>query len=97
MTERGVRVHVLKTWPEYFDAVRDGRKTFEVRRDDRDGFAVGDILRLLRYNPTTGEYTLSAGGEYPQNVTRVVCYVLPGGVFGIEPGFVVLGLKEEGT
>ena len=33
--------HDLKTWPEFFDAILDGRKTFEVR-DTRDrDFAVG--------------------------------------------------------
>ena len=27
--------HILKTWPNYFDAVKRGEKPFEVRRDDR--------------------------------------------------------------
>lgn len=39
--------HVLKTLPDYFDAVARGEKTFEVRRDDR-GFQKGDILVLHR-------------------------------------------------
>ena len=29
------RIHRLKTWAPYFDQVRCGRKSFEVRRDDR--------------------------------------------------------------
>ena len=35
--------HELKILPEYFVAVRDGIKKFEVRKDDRP-FEVGDIL-----------------------------------------------------
>ena len=34
-------VHELKCWPEYFEAVISGAKTFEVRKNDRD-FAVRD-------------------------------------------------------
>ena len=40
----GTWVHNLKAWPEFFDAVADGRKTFEVRRNDR-GYREGDIKR----------------------------------------------------
>lgn len=44
------RVHHLKTWPEPFQAVIDGRKRHEVRVDDR-GFAVGDVLTLKEWDP----------------------------------------------
>lgn len=47
------REHILKCWPEYFDAIKAGIKPFEVRRDDR-GFQRGDILILQR----TGNGTL---------------------------------------
>lgn len=51
----GERCHRLKTWPQYFDAVADGRKTFEIReRRDRD-FQVGDVLQLDEYVPTDEE------------------------------------------
>jgi hypothetical protein len=49
------REHKLKTWPEPFAAVLDGRKTFEYRVDDR-GFAVGDILVLEEWDPTPSVY-----------------------------------------
>lgn len=78
--------HELKTWPTYFDAVERGEKTFEVRRDDR-GFQKGDTLRLRRWNTSWQGYD-----SHPP-IEREISYVLTGGQFGIEPGFVVLGLQ----
>lgn len=80
-------VHELKTWPEFFEAVVSGVKPFEVRRADRQ-YSVGDTLWLREWNPTTERY----GPGY----VRRVSYVLRGGQFGIEPGYVVLGLAEPG-
>lgn len=89
------RVHHLKTWPEYWDAVCDGTKTFEVRKDDR-GFQVGDTLELLRWNPETKreEYTTSDGEECSLLLVTVT-YILPGGSFGIAEGFCVLGIGNK--
>lgn len=51
-----MKTHILKIWPEYYDAILDGRKTFEVRRDDRH-FMEGDILELREYEVYEGRYT----------------------------------------
>lgn len=48
--------HKLKIWPEFFEAILDGTKRFEIRKDDR-GFAVGDILHLEEWNPESKSYT----------------------------------------
>lgn len=48
--------HELKTWPEYYEAVVDGSKPFELRKNDRK-FFVGDRLRLREYDPQTDLYT----------------------------------------
>jgi len=48
--------HELKTWPDEFEAVKCGLKTFEYRIDDR-GFKVGDYLCLKEYNPATSHYS----------------------------------------
>lgn len=46
----------LKIMPEFFQAVKDGEKTFEVRKDDRN-FEVGDFVRLYEYLPNIMTYT----------------------------------------
>lgn len=79
-----MKTHHLKTWPEYFQAVRSGAKTFEARKDDRD-YQVGDTIVLKEYDPDgEGRYT----GE--QEV-RVVTYILRG-TGHLAPGHCILGL-----
>jgi ribosomal protein S17 len=80
-------IHELKTWPEYFKAVKNGTKTFELRKDDRD-YKIGDILKLREYDPITESYT-------NQVCMRVITYILKGGVFGLQEGFVILGLGSH--
>lgn len=48
--------HELKIDQEYFKAVKDGRKKFEIRKNDRD-YHVGDLLVLREYNPNCRSYT----------------------------------------
>jgi glyoxylate utilization-related uncharacterized protein len=78
-------VHSLKCWPEYFQAILDGKKSFEVRKDDR-GFRAGDILHLQEWSPETQAY---CGRE----TARLIVYTLTGEDFGIREGFIVMGLE----
>lgn len=51
-------VHELKSWPEHFQPMWLGRKTWELRIDDRDPrFEVEDILLLKEWDPRTETYT----------------------------------------
>lgn len=85
-------IHELKTWPLYFREVKAGNKTFEVRKNDR-GFKVGDQVLLKEYSPEN-YFEHGDKAEYTgQILHREISYILPGGDFGIEKGFVVLGLK----
>lgn len=48
---RVATVHNLKTWPRFFDMTLHGLKPFEIRTaHDRD-FRVGDVLRLVEWDP----------------------------------------------
>lgn len=50
------KLHTLKTEPEHFFKASQGRKTFEVRKNDRD-FMEGDYLLLELYNKEKEELT----------------------------------------
>lgn len=76
-------IHELKLQQPFFDDVFYNRKEFEVRRDDRD-FKVGDRLKLL-------EFPFGGRQKY---VLKDIKYILKGGQFGVEKGYVILGLKE---
>lgn len=78
-------IHELKTWPQYFEAVVEGRKTFELRKNDRN-FQIGDFLLLKQYLPKTDKYS----GE---EVVCKITYMLTGGQFGLEEGHCILGIK----
>lgn len=75
-------VHDLKTWPQFFEKLVDGSKTFEIRYNDR-GFEVGHKLRLREWDPETGEYS---GRE----VGRVVTYITS---MHQQYGYVVMGIR----
>jgi hypothetical protein len=79
--------HDLKTWPDAFQAVWDGRKTAEFRRDDR-GFDVGDVLRLREWDPKTSLYSGRA-------IEARITHISPGGRSGIPEGFAMLSLDTH--
>lgn len=79
-------IHSLKCWPEYFQAVKDGRKTFEIRKDDRP-YAANDFLELHEYDPDTEKFT----NEQP--ITCEVTYTLRNAQF-VADGMVCMGLKQ---
>lgn len=93
--------HILKTFDPYWQAVRRGEKRFEVRRDDR-GFQTGDKLILVRTMPNAdyrGEYL---DGEYhtadenrADKLYMRVDWILTGGQFGVEPGYVVMSISPD--
>jgi ASC-1-like (ASCH) protein len=89
--------HELKIWPQYFDAVANGTKTFEIRFEGDRDYAVGDTLILKEWRESRlgkkdgkmwqydAEYT---GREVVVHVT----YILRG--FGLQPGYVCLAITK---
>lgn len=52
MASKPERVHHVKIWPEFFEAIAKGLKTFEYRLNDRD-YRKGDGLVLREWVPET--------------------------------------------
>jgi hypothetical protein len=81
-------MHELKTVPPFFEDVLSGGKTFEVRLNDRN-FQKGDILMLREYIRSIEPYYTG------RSLTAKVTYVLLGGSFGIDPKYIIMGLKRR--
>lgn len=80
--------HPLKTLAPFFDAVADGSKTFELRKNDRN-YQVGDTLLLERWcEPGPLQDTKTAP------IRKTVTYVLRGGQYGLDREFCILGLGD---
>ena len=76
-----------KILPGYFEAVRKGTKTFELRYDDSD-YQVGDILVLKEYD----------GEKYTgRRCTREITYILRDVLeFGLHVGWCILAIQPLG-
>lgn len=77
------KVHDVKLGTTFFDDVRTGRKTFELRKNDR-GYKEGDTIVLHEYKDgtTTG-----------RTITKKIVYMLED-FTGLEDGYCILGLGE---
>lgn len=80
-----MKVHELKCWPEPFQAMWDGYKTFEVRVNDRD-YQVADYLLLREFDPATSVYS-------GRRILVNVLYVMEGGRFGVAEGSVIMSTR----
>ena len=77
------KVHDVKLGTTFFDDVKTGRKTFELRKNDR-GYKEGDIIVMHEYKDgtTTG-----------RTITKKIVYMLED-FTGLEDGYCILGLGE---
>ena len=81
--------HELKLCKRFYDVLKSGAKTYEVRRNDR-GFKVGDTL-ILR--PVTDDESRT----YISNLRPLmaeITYMLAENGWGIEEGYCVLALRN---
>lgn len=77
------KIHELKILPEYFEAVKNGKKTFEVRKNDRN-FQVGDILILKEWYDE--KYT-------SKEIEKEIVYILDSNSGYVIDGYVIMGIK----
>lgn len=78
--------HELKILPPYFEAVIEGRKTFEIRKDDR-GFQAGDTVTLREYDPY--RHTVEDWKYTKREHRATIGYVT---AYEQQPGYVVFSL-----
>lgn len=74
----------LKCHPTYFLDVKNGIKTFEIRKNDRE-YKVDDILYIMEYVHQEERYT----GDY---TVMKVTYIFKGGSFGLSDEYIVMAI-----
>lgn len=77
------KVHDVKLGATFFDDVKTGRKTFELRKNDR-GYKEGDTIVLHEYKD---------GATTGRTITKKIVYMLED-FTGLEDGYCILGLGE---
>lgn len=82
------RTHDLKTWPQFFEAILSGVKTFELRKNDR-GFRKDDTLRLHEWDPEIGRNT---GRVIERKVSYILADAEP---WGLRQGFALMALAPS--
>lgn len=89
-------LHKLKCWPQYFKEIVEGRKTFEMRKNDRD-YHVGDKLLLQEYDPLNMSQPYS-GKKQKVRVNYIVSGDDVGFKYGLQPGYVCMSIEpvEDG-
>ncbi len=86
--------HDYKCWPEYFEAVKRGHKTFEIRKDDRKPKPVaGDTMSLWKFDP---KKDTDASMFTREAIFFDITYALRDPKF-VKKGFVILGMKHRGA
>lgn len=82
-SQQGKKVHDVKLGATFFEDVKTGRKTFELRKNDR-GYKEGDTIVLHEYKD---------GATTGRTITKKIVYMLEG-FTGLEDGYCILGLGE---
>ena len=81
-------IHKIKIEQKFFYDIASGLKSFDVRKNDRN-YAVGDTLEMFEID----ENMTNTG----RGVIVRVNYILPGGKYGIEENYCVMGITNPKT
>jgi hypothetical protein len=85
ITKEEQKVHQLKTLPQYFEKVAAGKKSWELRKNDRD-FQENDILILQEFDKKKG---------YTNRELRVkIIYIFHGGKYGLVEDYCIMSIKR---
>ena len=72
------KTHELKIYPKYFEAILDEKKTFEIRKNNRN-FHVGDSIVLREFD------NIKYSGR---EIHATIKYMLDDTFIGLEEGYV---------
>lgn len=81
-----VKTHELKVVEPYFTDLKTGKKTFELRFNDRD-YQVGDVLILRKYDPEINKLFDD------EVLTFTITHILSDYIDVLPPGYVILSIK----
>lgn len=76
------KTHSIRLAAMYFDDVKSGKKTFELRKNDR-GYKEGDILELMEF---------ADGRNTGRSIRALVTYMLEEHT-GLAEGYCIMGIK----
>lgn len=88
-----MKEHIVKSWSHFYEAIREGLKKHDLRKNDRD-YQIGDILVLQKYDMTRGVYT---GDELRARVTYMTSTRFPCAYSSavLPADYVILSLELE--
>ncbi len=94
-------IHSIKCYPDYFKALKDGTKTFEVRKKDRlyevgDHLAVNEFISDKQIDPYSLNVGLrqTSGGAYTgDSLLYKITYILDDSEY-CKDGMIILGLAR---
>lgn len=91
-----MKIHELKILPQYFNAIKEEKKNFELRKDDRD-FQVGDVLMLKEFNLQEKYETIEGAETYfsGNKILRQITYIFKDETesMGLSKDYAILGIK----
>lgn len=79
-----MKLHTLKILPQYYMAIINGEKTFELRKNDRD-YSVGDLITFIKTD----------GTPHKERIVFKITYILENvSEYGLKDGYCILALKR---
>lgn len=90
-----VEVHTLKAWPETYDPIESGIRTFDLRLDDGRRFREGDVIQYVRWDPRTKQRT---GATMRRKIVYLICglseTIARDPRWGLKASYVLMSLVE---
>jgi hypothetical protein len=85
--------HILKCWPQFFEAILAGFKTHDLRRSDDRDFRVGDTILLREFDPNSETFT---GRSFRVKITYITSADQPCALStrALHPDYCILSIRR---